>query len=242
MKTKRCNKCNIEKDTCLFSIKRASKDGLCSICKDCEKLKSQIYRIENREKRQQSIKNWYQKNKEKVKEKSKNYYQSNKDVIKKRNMDYYFENINHIKETKKVYRDKNSEKLKKFYVEYGKKNRKLLNEKLRERMKNDPLFRTIRYVRNRINSFMKEKNYQKTIKSFELVGCSPQELKKHIESLFTQGMSWELIGKEIHIDHIIPLSSAKSIQDVEKLCHYTNLQPLWAKDNLTKKNKIIGGV
>ena len=72
-----------------------------------------------------------------------------------------------------------------------------------------------------------------------MIGCSPEELKKHIESKFTYGMSWELVGKEIHIDHIIPLSSANTIEQVESLCHYSNLQPLWAKDNLKKKNKII---
>jgi hypothetical protein len=52
-------------------------------------------------------------------------------------------------------------------------------------------------------------------------------------------MSWDRIGKEIHIDHIIPLSSAKSEDEIYKLCHYTNLQPLWAEDNLKKSNKIL---
>ena len=51
-------------------------------------------------------------------------------------------------------------------------------------------------------------------------------------------MSWELMGKHIHIDHIIPLSSAKSKKELFNLCHYTNLQPLWAEDNLKKGDKI----
>ena len=52
-------------------------------------------------------------------------------------------------------------------------------------------------------------------------------------------MSWELMGQHIHIDHIIPLSSAKNENELYELCRYTNLQPLWAFDNLSKGNKIL---
>ena len=65
-------------------------------------------------------------------------------------------------------------------------------------------------------------------------------LKKHIESQFKDGMSWENHKHDgWHIDHIIPLSSAKNEENVYKLCHYTNLQPLWATENYKKGKKII---
>ena len=94
-------------------------------------------------------------------------------------------------------------------------------------------------MRSRLNIFLKTKGVRKTNKTFDIVGCSPEFLKEYIENKFTEGMSWVLMGKHIHIDHIIPLSSAKTEEDVYKLCHYTNLQPLWAEDNLKKSSKII---
>jgi len=69
---------------------------------------------------------------------------------------------------------------------------------------------------------------------------SADELKKYLESKFTEGMCWENYGLYgWHIDHIIPLSSAKNEEELIKLCHYTNLQPLWSFDNLSKHNKIL---
>ena len=86
---------------------------------------------------------------------------------------------------------------------------------------------------------MKAKNVAKCKKTVELVGCSVQELKRHIESQFTRGMSWQKMGM-IHLDHKIPLASF-DLEDAEQqrlAFHYTNLQPLWARDNLTKGAKM----
>lgn len=76
----------------------------------------------------------------------------------------------------------------------------------------------------------------KAKKTQKLLGCEYSVLKSHIESLFTHGMNWENKGKW-HIDHIIPLSSAKTVTELERLCHYKNLQPLWAIDNIKKGSK-----
>jgi hypothetical protein len=89
-----------------------------------------------------------------------------------------------------------------------------------------------------VSEFLKVKNIRKKNKTFEIVGCSPQFLKEHLEKQFVNGMTWEN-RNEWHIDHITPLSSAKTEEELYKLCHYTNLQPLWAEENLKKGNKII---
>jgi len=71
--------------------------------------------------------------------------------------------------------------------------------------------------------------------TLELVGLSSQELKNYLESKFVDGMCWDNYGLYgWHIDHVIPLSSAKNDDRLKELCHYTNLQPLWAFDNLSK--------
>ena len=74
-------------------------------------------------------------------------------------------------------------------------------------------------------------------KTFEMIGCTPDELRNHLSKQFIDGMSWDNYG-EWHIDHILPLVSAKDEEEVVKLCHYSNLQPLWAKDNLIKGCKL----
>jgi hypothetical protein len=72
-----------------------------------------------------------------------------------------------------------------------------------------------------------------------MIGCSPQEFREYIESKFSEGMSWDNYGpRGWHLDHIIPLASAKNINEAIKLNHYTNLQPLWAEDNCKKGCRI----
>jgi hypothetical protein len=72
-----------------------------------------------------------------------------------------------------------------------------------------------------------------------IIGCTPSFLKEYIENQFKDGMSWDNYGfYGWHIDHIIPLSSAKTEEDLYKLSHYTNLQPLWMIDNFIKGNSL----
>ncbi len=105
-----------------------------------------------------------------------------------------------------------------------------------ERMKRDPIFKMIRYLRSRTMRTLKSKRMNKTSHFREYIGCDPVQLRNHIEGQFKEGMNWENQG-EWHVDHKVPLSSAKTTDILYELCHYTNLQPLWAHENLTKSNK-----
>lgn len=137
------------------------------------------------------------------------------------------------------------EKLKKFYrdnpekrKEYRKNYKPRKHEQRKERRNSDPVFNLINRMRSRIWKYLTLLNLNKTNKTFEIVGCTPELLKEHLEKQFTDGMTWENRSKW-HIDHIIPLSSAKTEEELYKLCHYTNLQPLWAEDNMKKSNKVF---
>lgn len=115
---------------------------------------------------------------------------------------------------------------KKCRVEYNK-----------NRRKTDKLWQLKVNLRCRLNESLKVKRWNKRNSFKEYIGCSQLELKVHLESQFVGNMSWDNYGKW-HIDHIIPLSSAKSVEEMYGLSHYTNLQPLWAIDNIIKGDKI----
>jgi hypothetical protein len=151
---------------------------------------------------------WRKENPEKYKEETKKYYERTKDVQNKK---------------KKVWIEKNREKYNKYWT---------------NRKKEDILFKLLTGERSRLWNYLKKNNLKKKSKTFDIVGCTPQELKEHLEKQFVEGMSWENRG-EWNIDHIIPLASAKTEEELLKLFHYNNLQPLWKIDNIKKRDKIL---
>ena len=111
---------------------------------------------------------------------------------------------------------------------------------VRKKISNDPAYKMGQNFRKRLWIFIKRgnKKFTKRNSTYKMIGCTAKFLKEYIEARFKPGMNWENYSKEVwHIDHIKPLSSAKNNEDMEKLMHYTNLQPLWAKDNLSKGDK-----
>jgi len=204
---KNCTKCGLLKNIEDFAKCPGCKDGYTNKCKLCRKELGDIWRQNNPD----ANKIWSEKNKEYDKERKKDHYNSNRDTYIVR---------------AKEYRQNNKDKVNQYVRDYRKK-----------RFSEDEIFKLTFTVRSRIRSLLKLTNFDKLGQTFDIVGCTPQELVKHIESKFTEGMNWENHG-EWHIDHIIPLSLGKTKEDIIKLCHYTNLQPLWGIDNLKKGNRI----
>jgi hypothetical protein len=108
------------------------------------------------------------------------------------------------------------------------------------RYNNEPLYKLSMTTRNLIRDTFKRSCEGKFIKSNrteEILGCSLDEFISHLKSLFIEGMTLENHGKW-EIDHKIPISSAKNEEELIKLNHYSNLQPLWKSDNRSKGNKL----
>jgi hypothetical protein len=150
-----------------------------------------------------------------------------------RNKEYYKNNIEKEKLRKKEY----------SVVRYALNPAKVKLETRKwtktNRIKN-PSSRMIESVRTRVYEFLKRNNITKRNKTFEIVGCTPEFLKEYLANLFIEDMSWENYGRNgWSIDHIIPLSSVSTKEEIYKLCYYTNLQPLWERDNIIKGNKIF---
>ena len=176
-------------------------------CKKCLKEYQDVYN-----------KSYYEKNKEKIINQVKEY--SKKNDKKKYLKEYYHNN----KEKNKEYRKLNKERYKE------------LRKKYRELKKSDPLYQLSLRVRKLISKVIKRNGYSKKSKTQEILGIEFDGFKLYIENLFKEGMSWENFG-EWHLDHKIPISWAENEDDLVKLNHYTNLQPLWAKDNIKKNRK-----
>jgi len=168
--------------------------------------------------------------KDQISKSKRDYYLRTMERRKETEAIYYKINRNNILEKKKLYHQKNKEKVlkvKKAYV----KNRK----------RTDELFKLRLNLRSRIYCALKLRGYSKNRKTEEILGAPVAIVKEYIAAKFIDGMTWETHGNgegKWHIDHIIPLGKAKSKDELIELCHYTNLQPLWALDNMKKSNKI----
>lgn len=179
------------------------------------------YREKNKEKAKMEHKKYEEKNKDLLKQKRKEYYENNKAIILLKRVKYQKENKEKINKVKNVYR---------------------LNKR-----KNDSLYNLKHNIRALITSSFKEKGLKKNSKTSEILSCSFEEFKSYLESKFESWMTWDNKGVyngELNygwdIDHIIPVSSGMTEEEVVKLNHFTNLQPLCSKINRDiKRNKII---
>jgi hypothetical protein len=239
MDQKLCKKCDTKKPLNFFNKDKSKKDGYRNSCKECQKDYSR---------------NFYIKNKESICESSNEYYKSicnninyktnrseymniykieNSEKIKKYNREYNLLNKEEISISKRIYRENNKEKIKKYKSD----NRDMINSRAinyyHNRIKKDEVYHLSYRIRSLVSISIKKRGYSKKSKTNEILGCSFEEFKTYLESKFEDWMTWDnkgLYNGELNygwdIDHIIPISSAETEEDVIKLNHYTNLQPL----------------
>lgn len=175
---------------------------------------------------------------EKGKAARKKYSEENSDKIRQTKRNNYQRNIERERQRRRDDYSKHKEKRKQYNAEYRKKNRSKLNKYYRERRINDTEFKINTYMRNMIGRIV-NRGYDKTKPTCEILGYDTKDLMCHIESQFIDDMSWSNYG-DWHIDHIIPVVKwlEVGVDDPKVINALDNLQPLWAKDNLSKGSKI----
>ncbi len=228
-----CIKCNIEKEINFFPKRKTSKDGHRNECVECYNDYKKKWSVEK--------------------------YKENQEFFRSKSKDWRNKNPYKVKESNKKQREKMDKQSKKEYmVKYRKNNKEYLNLKRREYLENNP-DKKIKFYQNKYNNMtdiqrlklsmrnMLNKSLKnKKLKSCEIIGCTFEELKIYLESKFESWMTWEnrgLYNGEFNygwdIDHIIPLSSVNTEDEIIKLNHYTNLQPLCSKINRDIKRDLI---
>lgn len=178
------------------------------------------------------LKEWRNRNRQKIREQHNAWYSRHKNEpeLKKDKArffkDWYARNKGERLEYARSWRKSNPDKV------------KILKRKEKLRLLADPKSRLELNLRQRICVALRTRGKRKSGKTFELIGMTPQELRFYLENQFTDGMSWDNYG-EWHIDHIRPIASfdLENGEEQKKAFHYTNLQPLWAGDNLRKGKK-----
>lgn len=212
--TKVCRTCNQTKEASSFSTHPKSSDGLYHECKGCVSV--------NNKKR-------LLKKKEPPAQKTCVCCGETKDISEFTNKKYRSDGKDNTCKPCNV----------KNYRTYARTNKEKVNTASRKRYESDINYKLCEILRSRVRKAIQ--NDQKTGSAVKDLGCSVDELKKHLESKFEDGMSWDNWSpKGWHIDHIIPLSAFDLTERDQflKACHYTNLQPLWAEDNMQKKAKL----
>ena len=202
------------------------------------------YRKDHKDELAAKKKQYRQVNKVKIAAYRKQYRQEHKDELAAKDKQYAQDNKAGIAARKKRYRQDNKVEIAAYEKQYwqGHKTEKTVynREYKRGRKANDIDYRLKSSVTTRIGQSIKGNKQCKH--SMDLLGCSIPEVREHLEKQFQEGMSWDNWSVEgWHIDHIIPLSyfDFRDYEQQKRAWHYTNLRPLWAMDNIKKKDKII---
>jgi hypothetical protein len=181
------------------------------------------------------------KNLERINEKQKIHRSKNRKAINAKAKEYSIKNQDKKKEYLKEYRKANKAEIKEYNASYRKNNKdkikSLICDWSRKQYKT-PIYRIKSAVKTQIHRWLKVVNGHKNKRTHEILGCNYEEFKQHLESQFLPWMNWDNYGKHNStfnygwdIDHIEPLSSATCEEDVIRLNHYTNLQPLCSHIN-----------
>lgn len=210
-----CTKCKIEKDLSEFSYRNKPKKLLKQQCKSCDK----DYALANRDKKRL----WKEKNRERIREQDKEYTKANKDKIKRRRDIWTEKNKDRIREVDKKYREKNKEKERTRGKEWRKNNKPYRNKQERDRKNSDPLYKLSCNIRNITCRAYTSNGWGKKTRTQEILGCDFTTFEQHLNY---NPYGFKVGDSDLHLDHIVPISSAITEEELLALNHYTNFQLL----------------
>lgn len=240
-----CSCCGEKKNIDAFSKNRYRKSGYRCTCKSCDKIKKAEHYKKNKEKSKETTYRWREANRQYYLDYMKYQHGDNPDFVpKERQVKFTQEEI--LANTKKK-QDKNNFDHKEDRKIWRAENKETLAAKQRARVnarrKNDPCFRIQCNLRDRVKKLTKDQNSKRLAEYDELFGCSIEQYRLWIETHWLPGMNWENWGigdDKWNLDHHYPLSAFDLTQKDQQLIamHHTNTYPMWAKDNLLKKDQI----
>jgi hypothetical protein len=211
------------------------------------KEKGRKWREQNAEKLKKRKRDYHEKNREQCLAKSRAYREANPEKVAQRKRKCYLAKRDEVLEKHKIYRQNNRDACLARTKAYRDNldpeiRKKRARDYTRKRRHADPLYALKSLCRCRIGHALRGGGWTKAGNSKKLLGCTYEELRQHLESHFLPGMTWENRGlKGWHVDHIQPLALAETEEDVIRLLHFSNLQPIWEKDNLKKASKLPCG-
>jgi hypothetical protein len=206
----------------------------------------------NKEKRNAATIKWHRENADYVREKRKEYYQQNAEMIKlqkrlerskdrekhlERGRIYRAKNRDRINEQQDKRRKADPERYKAYREKWQVENPGYGSRRSRERRQSDPIYAFNCRVRCLIRGAIVRSGFVKSKQTEEILGCSIEQFRRQIERQFLPGMGWHNVS-EWHIDHIIPVSTARTMEEAESLNTAGNLRPYWAGPNRSKSAKI----
>ena len=220
-----------------------------------DKIKKAAYdRIRNEGKKEsiaEQKKKYYKENRNELCESHSIYRKENKDKRSEYAKKYYVENKDEVNKRVKKYKDNNKDKVSEYKKDYYKKNRARIRDKQniyrKTQFETNIVYRMKRKIGKNLRSSIKNGGYTKKSRTHDVIGCEYKYLIEYLEFLFEPWMNWDNYGKyngELNygwdIDHITPLSTANTDEELLRLWHYTNLQPLCSYVNrYVKRNKIV---
>lgn len=230
-----CNTCGEQKPYDGFTKEKLAKDGYKNKCKSCiAKASKEKYAADPEARRQYEAK-WRAENVDKCTAKTYRWRENNPNKWADYRKVYYNNNKEKISAQQKLIHEKYKEKYNERNRQYKKDNHASLMQKRKERIEASPLLQFKERIRQLTKGAFRRLKQQKKFRTNDMLGADWQIIKEHFVSQFKDGMTWEaFIAGEIHVDHIKPLATAKTEEELIALCHYTNLQPLWCLDNLSK--------